>query len=422
MHYLKYQLIKVAFLLWIFACCNMKERQVSAAEVTYEIGTGNQSYHYSEILNRYKSNSASYAQNMLGYQIEELKYNLSLESSSSIDNQFATAVNKCAQLKELREEYIAYRKTLKDDAVAEIDAQIQALSEQIDQYNSTISSYKTSLAEANLQVDIEKFYVNYQWLINQEVQNKLLNNFMKKCYGLIILQEQDDYYTSYNEYLITVQKVERIKNNNGVSTQLSLDLADANLLKNDLALQGNMKSFYRNFNGIKTEIGIQDESQLLLPIEISYKKYSLEDTITRFEIRNVALAQFQHLKKCYQNYLSLNNGTYTLQRQIQLKIQDYQLQYTVLKNNLRTYVTQAIYSYDSEFQNLALADKEVQIAYKNYNIIITKKKYKNASELDIHKAKSELESAEVAYYQCLYNIILWQNILDEGIYGETPQS
>jgi flagellar biosynthesis chaperone FliJ len=396
---------------------------VSAAEVTYEIGTGSTSYQYNDLINRYQWNSAAYTQKLLGYQIEALNYSLALENSSNISSQFTEAVNKCAQLKELKQEYTEYRATVTDEAtLAEIDAQLQSLTEQIDQYNSTIGSYQSSLAESNLQAEIERFYVNHQSLINQEAKNKLLNDFMKKCYGLILLQEQEDYYVSYHEYLSTVQKVEKIKFNNGVSTQLTLDMSNSNLVKNNLALQENIKSFYLTFNEIKIETGGADGTRIILPISVSQKQYKREDTISQFEYKNVALAQYKHLKQCYQSYLTQNSETNTLNRQIELKIQDYQLQYNVLNNNIRTYVTNAIYSYDNEFQNLGLTDKEFQIAKKNYEIMVTKKKYKKATELDINKSKSEMESAETAYYQCVYNIIIWQNILDNGIYGAAPQS
>ncbi|HHV09335.1 MAG TPA: TolC family protein [Clostridiales bacterium] len=416
-----YWLKWMLFLISVILYCGIVGKQVSAAEAAYEIGTGTISSQYSDLVNKYKSNSADYAQNMLSYQIEALNHNLTVESRAGINSRFEEAVNKCAQLKELKEKYIEYRATVTDEAEIEgIDAQIQSLTEQIDQYNSTISSYQTSLAETSLQAEIESFYVIYQGLLVQEAQDKLLNNFMKKCYGLILLQEQEDYYASCNDYLSVVQKVEEIKFKNGVSTQLSVDLADANLFKNNLALQNNTKSFYLTYTEIKTETGGSDQTRIMLPIAVSKKQYSLENTASQFEYRNVTLAQYKHLERCYQSYLSSNNGTGTLQHQIELKIRDYQLRYNALKNNIRTYVTDAIYTYDNEFQNLALADKEFQIAQKNYNTMDTKKKYKKATELDVAKAKSEMESAEMAYYQCIYNIIIWQNILDNGVYGATP--
>lgn len=424
MHNLKHHLNNTKIIMMctlIGLYCGIAQTQVSASEATYEIGTGNTSYQYNDLKNRYQWYSSTYMQKMLGYQIEALNYSLTSESSASISSQFATAVDKCSRLKQLKQEYMEYRSTVSDAAIlAELDAQIQTISDQIEQYNSTINSYQSSLAESNLKAEIEQFYVNYQSLINQEAQNKLLNDFMKKCYGLILLQEQEDYYVSNNDYLSTIQRIEKIKTSHGVSTQISSDIATANLLKNKLALQENVQSLYTAYTEIKTETNVAEGTRILLPIAVSPKQYGLEETILQYEYRNMALAQYSHLKQCYQRYLSSNNKTNTQYHQIELKIQDYQLQHNVLKNNIRKYVTEAIYAYDNEFRNLELADKEFQIAQKNYNIMVTKKKYKKSTELDVTKAKSEMESAEVAYYQCIYKIIIWRDILDNGIYGVTP--
>lgn len=43
-----------------------------------------------------------------------------------------------------------------------------------------------------------------------------------------------------------------------------------------------------------------------------------------------------------------------------------------------------------------------------------------ATELDVNKAKLEVEAAQLSYYQRIYDIIIWEDILDNGIYGAAP--
>jgi hypothetical protein len=49
-----------------------------------------------------------------------------------------------------------------------------------------------------------------------------------------------------------------------------------------------------------------------------------------------------------------------------------------------------------------------------------KRKHKIATQLDEEKAEYEAKASVVSYYQSIYNIIIWQNILDNNIYGEAP--
>lgn len=412
----------ICLLLLIMLGLHSDSTGVSAAvNTTYELGSGDNRYKYDDLLYNYQTTGISYERNTLAYQIEVLNSTLAAENYSSSNIQYNEATTKLSQLKELRESYIEYKATTEDPKlIAEIDAQIATIDAQINQYDSSVYSIKASMSEAKLQEEIKYFYNNYHVFLLQEAQNKLKNDFLKKCYNLLLVKEQQEYYETYQEYLGIVKKVEEIKWQRGNTDFTSLDLAKSNLMKNELAIEKNSASYSSAYSSIKLDTNMKDNSKIILPLVINQKEYNLELTINKFVNNNTGLLQLQNLKQSYQTYQNSYYGSYTINKQVSLKIKDYQLQYDELKANVKAYVTDTIFSYTNAFASLAAADQELQLATKKYNIASVKKEHKKATDLEVSKAKYEIEAAQVLYYQCVYNIIVWQDILDNCVYGVTP--
>lgn len=64
--------------------------------------------------------------------------------------------------------------------------------------------------------------------------------------------------------------------------------------------------------------------------------------------------------------------------------------------------------------------QELQIKSDLYNAYVNKLNYKRASQLELAKILYEKEAAELAYYQCCYDIVIWQDILDNYVYEAIP--
>lgn len=371
--------------------------------------------------NSYKTSSITYSRNIINYEIEIYNLELASENYWSVYDQYIDLVEKKTKLQELKESYLEYKATTTDETTfAKIASEIDTIDTQIKQYDSSISSYRSSMADAKLQEDIKRFYKNNKAMIQEEAQNILTNKFSKKCYSLILFQEQQEYYNAYLEYLTLVEKVEHIKYQKGLAISVSLDAAEANILKNKLTLEKYKDSYASTYTYIRSETKIKDDAKVVLPSSIDKKEYHLDLTITQFENKNARLAQLKYMKQCYQDYLYSNHGTYALYKQIELKIKDYQLQYDELKTEIEAYVTDTVNSYNNALLSLASAEKELQLANKNYKISGIKQQHKRATELEVSKANYESLASEVAYYQSIYDIIIWQNILDNSLYGVTP--
>lgn len=393
----------------------------SSINSTYELGSGTTVYQYDELLKKYQSSGTTYNRNMISYKIKQYDGELAAESYQAVNAQYTKSMEELAQLNNTKDQYLEYRATLTDpDALANIDAQIDAVNAQIQQYNSNVNTLKSNMLDAKLQEEVNKFYSGNEYIIKQEAKAKLENEFLKQCYSLILYSEKKDYYEAYQEYLKIAKRVEGIKYELGLSDEQAFKAAETNLLKNIINIVNYQSAFDSAYNQIKEDIGQKDNFKIALPLKVGKKDYNLERMQNAFENNNVSLKQLQYMAMCYGNYLYSNNGSNALREQISWQISDYNLQYQELKLNIKTFVSNAISAYGQAFDNLEMAEKDLQLATKNYEAVVAKRANKRATDLDVSKAKYEVEAAQVAYYESIYNVKVWQDILDHTIYGASP--
>lgn len=408
----------------------------------YDIGVGDTAYSLQDLLSRYEGNSTTYKRNMLDYQIQALNGTIADENYASIDGQYSGIVREMSILEDTKEQLAAYRTALleeqeaaltapenngiEDDGsedtaslVNEINSQIAAIDVQLAQYGSSRSSLKNSLSEAGLQEDVNDFYNDYQGMITKEAQNKLKNEFLKRCYSLMLYKEQLDFDQAYQEYLKLVTKADLIKYKFGMINQVTLDRNNANLLKNELAISKNQDTYDAELLTIKNETKVSDNAIIRLNLINSNKYYDLELAIKQYLDNNAGYHELLNYKRSYQNYLGSSGTSYASYQQTILRIDDYQLQIDELEDNIRSFVKNAVQAYDNASQTRKAAEEELRLKIEMYNITKTKLSYKRASEIELQKVLYEKEAAEAAYYQSCYEIAVWQNILDNNIYGVT---
>lgn len=278
-----------------------------------------------------------------------------------------------------------------------------------------------NVADTGLQEDIADFYGDYEKLITKEVESKLKHEFMKDCYNLIIYKEQVDYSNSYQDYLNLLLQADTIKYKLGLITQLTLDTDNINVLHNNRVIAENQNKYDLMLRTIKNDTAIPDNAKIVLNLIYTKKQFDVNDTINKFISSNSSYHQLQNYIRSYRNYLSsAGTASASSYRQTELKIRYYQLQKQELENKIKAYVKEAISSYDTAFQSRDAAWKELQVKAKGYNVTKKKLEYKRASQLQLQQALCEKEAAEIKYYQSCYEITVWQDILDNHIFGGTP--
>jgi len=237
---------------------------------------------------------------------------------------------------------------------------------------------------------------------------------------MMLLQEKQNYYEAYDRYLNTEVTVAQIKYDKGLIDKTELDVSTINLNKNTNDRKENENSYRSVFDYVKNETGIKDISKIVLSVLVTYQEYDIEKLISSYESSNSALTQLLYLKKCYQEYLDANNEINTVSKQIDLKVKDYQLQYDELKLNIRSYVTNAVTAYQKALREYKLSSEEVSAAENSYKVTTIKKEHGIATELEVEKAECEWKASQVKYYSSLYEIMVWQYLLNNHVYGETP--
>lgn len=404
---------------------------VHAQNTVYIIEIGEDTYNYQELLNRYEAYSTAYSRNSITNQIESLTGTIAEENYDSLNNQYAIILQKIADLNMAREELIAYRDYLllaheeknsnNSALLQEIDNQVTTIDAQLAQYYSSKSSAQVSVADAKLQEDVSAFYNTYQEALIKETQNLLKNEFLKRCFRLMISKEQINYCSTYQNYLGIAYRIETIKYKIGISNQSAIDKVGVDILKNETSMLKYQNSYDASRSSIYTDANISEKATIRLDMVLDKKGYDVNQTINRFIANNTNYLQLQNLENSYRNYKGSTGATsYAANQQVELKIKDYQLQIKELKCNIESYAKEAILSYQNAFKAMELAKKELLASEQKCNIVIVKMNHKKATTLELQQAYAEKKSAEIAYYQCCYEIVVWENILENGIYGATP--
>lgn len=430
-------------LLIMLKLCAPVSAEVGKFDKDYEIGLGESIYYYDDLLSRYRINSVAFRRSILNYQIEALNGNLADENHININSQHIDMLGKIEELKQAKEALLTYKNellsqenqvvtgsaitadiTLTDsnqELINEINSQLANIDLQLQQYNSTKSSLESNLSDAKLSKNISGFYTGYQSLLESEAKKKLENDFLKKCYSLIIYQEQLDYYRTYQEYLILINKIDAIRYRYGLVNEIDLDVGEVNLLHNERVITENVNTLEAGIKVIKKDTGIADESKIKLSFSNNKKEYNLESTIREFINNYSEYQQIQNYINSYQDYRdTAKMGSYTSYRQTELTIDYYKLQKEEMEDSIREFVTNGINSYENAIRSKEASWKELQVKNSKYNSLLAKQKYKRASQLEVAKSLYEREAAELAYYQSCYECVIWQDILDKNIYGAMP--
>lgn len=428
-HVVRFVIITISLivLLWIDS--------VRADDFLYIIPGGIETYTFGQIQEKYQTNSITYLRNNITYQIEALNSDIANENYNNLNGQYVEVIQRIAELNSTREQLIAYRNSLiknennnlndsiltdTNDLIQEINNQIATIDTQLANLNSTKSSLMNHVSSAKLQEDTEAFYKEYQQILLQQSRNKLTYEFLKECFGLVVVKEQLEYYNVNGQYLELVAKAETIKFNKGASTQSKVDDVSLECMKNE-----NMILYYQNIfdntkDYIRTETNTGENITLKLDIEVNQKSYDL-DTVTKiFLASNTTYMQLQNYIKSYQNYMNYNTGiSYETYQQMMLKIQDYQMQQGELNNKIKVYVKNAIKSHQYVIKQKDTAKRDLDLNVKNCNVVQKKIDNKKATTIELYKAKIDKEMAELTYYKCCYKIILWEYIIDNCIYDVT---
>lgn len=437
----------------IIICCiflAVPSRLVHAEVFSYTVrGNGAlYTYNYEDLWKRYETYSITYRRNMLNNQIESLKGKVTETSYETINSKYVENINMLETLKYEREQLESQKKllleeidvnesdTLSQEGVEEellideteaignindltnnIDKEIADIDMKIVQYSNNKTSLEIDTANAELQKNLALFYRINQELIKKNAQNQLRFSFLKSCFLTILEQEEVQYYKEYKEYLSVLLSVEEIKYNNGYSKKNDVERAKMEQLKNNNTLAIKNNNVKRSLNQILNNTNIRENSNLVLTFEFKKVAYDERKIIDEFSANNTEYLQLKNTERSYQTYLnSLGNSNSDVYRQVELQVEDYRLQQIELKFNIESYVKEVISQYYIAFGEMEAAKAQLEVSEQECIIAKALLDNKKGTKLSYNKANLEKSSSRIEYYKSIYNILMWESILNNCIY------
>lgn len=405
-------------------------------------------YNYEELWKRYEAYSITYKRNMLNSEIESLKGSIAETSYTTISGQYIENIYVLESLK-TEKELLENKKQLllegieasrldgldeenfdgefsdneegtvsnRNDLINTIDKEISDINMKIIQYSNSAVSLEANTADVQLQKDLALFYKTNQELIKKNAENQLNFNFLKSCFQMILEQEEVEYYKEYKEYLSVLHTAEEIKYNYGYAKKNDLERTKMEQLKNNNTLALKKNNVKKTLNTILNNTKIQENSNLILTFNLVKKKYDKDKKTAEFLANNSEYLLLKNTESSYQIYLkSFGTANIDIYRQVELQIEDYRLQQKELKYNIESYVKEAVSQYDIAFGEMEAAKAQLEVSEQECVIAKALLDHKKGTKLNVNKAYVEKSSSRIEYYKSIYNILVWESILDNCIY------
>lgn len=431
-----------ALLLLICIVCNI--HTVEAADsIVYVIYTPNnntsnsqsQTTKLSQLLAEYELFSTEVSQVRNQYMLDLSNSDLANEKQQDtydyvgeIENSLSYIKNTKAELSKLKVELLAeyesydqsdemYKERLDEieKELQDIDNQIAVLVEQLNSGTSTLDTATASYREAVLNASLNKFYrENMQLILNYEV-DQLKFGVVKNLLSMMILKEQKNYYNSY-ESLIDIQIIaENKKIKLGLANQDSLEKLELEKSRNSSSIQSCDNTYQIIYSTIARDT-MNKNSNYILEYSLDAKVYKEEDLILAFIASNPELTQLRYYINAYTDYMG-NLTNEISKSQIKYMINSYDIQRTLLINNIRQYVNMAYIDYKETVLNLSTSQREITYYNKQYQAVGKKYNLGRATQLEVKKADVDLQNAYLKYYEELQDKMMLEYLFDNYVYN-----
>lgn len=350
-------------------------------------------------------------------------FNYVEEINSNISNIKTTKSNLDKVKDQLLEEYKSYDQSSDmnkerleeiEEEVKDIDNQLALLNNQLESGSSTLDNATASYQEALLNAELSKFYKeNMQLILDYEI-NQLKFGVMKSLCNMMNLKEQINYYTSYKELLDVQILVENKKINLGLANEDNKDKLEIEKSINTTSSQACEDTYQASYNNIANSTTSKN-STYILKFSDDIKNYKNEELISEFIARNPELTQLRYYINAYAGYLSSTTSELS-KNQLRYTINGYDIQRTLLTNQIRQYVDGLCADYKTVTLNITTSQKSIGYFSKQYQAIQKKYSVGRATQQDIKKANVNLQEAYMKYYTYEKDKVLIEYILDNWIY------
>ncbi len=278
------------------------------------------------------------------------------------------------------------------------------------------------MAELELQKDLLSFYPGNETLLVKQMDQNLEYQMKKQLLQLKLLKEQQKYYNTYATYLNVLYRIEDVKYKRGRSTKEEIDDINVRIVKNHADLEGVLADYQDGQEkvGVKTAMD-NYVTQLSLDIVPRHQAMTVNTLIATIKSNNGEYIQLENTVAGYEKYLdsfAADTGSLSYQQGM-LQLSDGYLQLMELEEDIASYAKSVISGYKKTVkkQNASALSLAV-LSKKRVNVAKQYEKGRGAL-LACYEAQVKEETERQNYYSLCYQLMIWEEILDKGIYDKT---
>lgn len=284
--------------------------------------------------------------------------------------------------------------------------------------SDTLDSVREQYLSALLNREVLSFYSkNYKELVSYEVL-KQKYKFISMYYKLMTLEKQEAYYTANAKYLSACKSIANIKYRYGRCTALEVSQISAQIEENNAALYETESEQEKLSSELEDILGTTVSFSVKIPVNTAATSYTLSDTITLLNKNEYSYEEALAYKDAYYVCNTCEKAVYgsTTYKKNNVSMQQYSLQADSIKKAISYYAKSMISGYKKECKKLTAATKKIGNSETSYNNLSQKYKKGKSAKVDVLEADTRRAEVEYNYYSILSDKIMFEYILDNGVY------
>ncbi len=281
---------------------------------------------------------------------------------------------------------------------------------------------ETKIAELELQKNLLSFYKEKESLLLSQINDYSEYQLKKQLLQLKLCKEQQKYYGTNGVYFNVLYKIEDVKYKRGRSSKEELDHINAQIAKNDADMEGAVSDYQDGQEKIGVKVTVDNYiCQLSFETTPKYKTTTVNELVSTIKRNNGDYIQLEKMVASYENYtnqLAADTGTISY-RQGMLQLSDAYLQLLESEEDITTYAKKVISGYKKTLKKQSASALSLSVLSKKR--LNAQKQYEKGRNtlLACYEAQVKEEAERQNYYNLCVQMILWEEILEKGIYDNT---
>lgn len=335
--------------------------------------------------------------------------------TKTLEEVFQLLVEKSPKVRQTK--YQIDSKVLEYDIASDAEEEYKSLYLSSKNYDS-ISSLREQYLSMRLNREQLYFYHKYRMeLIDSEMQ-KIKYDWLNMFYQLVVLEKQKEYYMDQAEYLNVYKAVVDIKCRYGRCTQMDVEQVSMQVDENKSYISDIESAQEELKNKIENELGNSIDFCIDIPWNSGISKYEFEEVKKRMETNDYS---YEEAVMCKEAYFNCNNSDEMFRDSFTYKknknaMEQYSIKAKSIQEDVVHYAKATITKYRQYCNKATTASGKLKISMNKYNNEISKYRKGKSSKLNILDAKVKKSEAEYKYFSQIYNKLLCEYVLENGIY------